>query len=40
MKPFVAIHSTTKGFMVQVPYRNLYQIENIGTEAALRFEVD
>src|SRR5512134_2314662 len=30
----------TKGFMVQVPYRTLYQIENIGTEAALRFEVN
>jgi mannose-6-phosphate isomerase-like protein (cupin superfamily) len=30
----------TKGVMVQVPYRNLYQIENIGTEPALRFEVN
>jgi len=30
----------TKGFMVQVPYRTLYQIENVGTEAALRFEVN
>jgi mannose-6-phosphate isomerase-like protein (cupin superfamily) len=30
----------TKGFMVQVPYRTLYQIENVGAEAALRFEVN
>ena len=30
----------TKGVMVQVPYRTLYQIENIGTEPALRFEVN
>jgi mannose-6-phosphate isomerase-like protein (cupin superfamily) len=30
----------TKGFMVQVPYRTLYQIENVGTEPALRFEVN
>jgi mannose-6-phosphate isomerase-like protein (cupin superfamily) len=30
----------TKGVMVQVPYRTLYQIENIGSEAALRFEVN
>jgi mannose-6-phosphate isomerase-like protein (cupin superfamily) len=30
----------TKGFMVQVPYRTLYQIENIGSEPALRFEVN
>ncbi len=35
-EPFVA----TKGFMVQVPYRTLYQIENLGTEPALRFEVN
>ena len=35
-EPLVA----TKGFMVQVPYRTLYQIENVGTEAALRFEVN
>src|SRR5687767_6219967 len=35
-EPLVA----TKGFMVQVPYRTLYQIENIGTEPALRFEVN
>ena len=26
--------------MVQVPYRTLYQIENVGTEPALRFEVN
>jgi mannose-6-phosphate isomerase-like protein (cupin superfamily) len=30
--------TATKGFMVQVPYRNVYQIENVGTEPALRFE--
>jgi mannose-6-phosphate isomerase-like protein (cupin superfamily) len=30
----------TKGFMVQVPYRTLYQIENVGTDPALRFEVN
>ena len=30
----------TKGFMVQVPFRTLYQIENVGTEPALRFEVN
>jgi mannose-6-phosphate isomerase-like protein (cupin superfamily) len=30
----------TQGFMVQVPYRTLYQIENVGTEPALRFEVN
>ena len=30
----------TKGFMVQVPYRTLYQLENVGTEPALRFEVN
>ena len=35
-EPIVA----TKGVMVQVPYRTLYQIENIGTEPALRFEVN
>jgi len=28
------------GVMVQVPYRTLYQIENVGTEPALRFEVN
>jgi mannose-6-phosphate isomerase-like protein (cupin superfamily) len=35
-EPIVA----TKGFMVQVPYRTLYRIENVGTEPALRFEVN
>jgi mannose-6-phosphate isomerase-like protein (cupin superfamily) len=30
----------TKGFIVQVPYRTLYQIENVGNDAALRFEVN
>jgi mannose-6-phosphate isomerase-like protein (cupin superfamily) len=35
-EPLVA----TKGVMVQVPYRTLYQIENVGTEPALRFEVN
>jgi mannose-6-phosphate isomerase-like protein (cupin superfamily) len=35
-EPIVA----TKGVMVQVPYRTLYQIENVGPEAALRFEVN
>jgi mannose-6-phosphate isomerase-like protein (cupin superfamily) len=30
----------TKGVMVQVPYRTLYQIENVGTDPALRFEVN
>jgi mannose-6-phosphate isomerase-like protein (cupin superfamily) len=35
-EPIVA----TKGVMVQVPYRTLYQIENIGAEPALRFEVN
>jgi mannose-6-phosphate isomerase-like protein (cupin superfamily) len=35
-EPIVA----TKGAMVQVPYRTLYQIENVGDEPALRFEVN
>jgi mannose-6-phosphate isomerase-like protein (cupin superfamily) len=30
----------TKGVMVQVPYRTLYQIENVGAEPAVRFEVN
>jgi mannose-6-phosphate isomerase-like protein (cupin superfamily) len=30
----------TRGFLVQVPYRTLYQIENVGSEPALRFEVN
>jgi mannose-6-phosphate isomerase-like protein (cupin superfamily) len=29
-----------KGVLVQVPYRTLYQIENVGSEPALRFEVN
>ena len=32
--------TATKGFMIQVPYRTLYQIENVGSEPALRFEVN
>jgi len=35
-EPIVA----TRGVMVQAPYRTLYQIENVGTEPALRFEVN
>lgn len=34
-EPFVA----TKGFMVNVPYRHAYTLENVGTTPALRFEV-
>ena len=30
----------TKGFMIQVPFRTLYQIENVGSDPALRFEVN
>jgi mannose-6-phosphate isomerase-like protein (cupin superfamily) len=30
----------SKGVMVQVPYRTFYQIENVGAEPALRFEVN
>jgi mannose-6-phosphate isomerase-like protein (cupin superfamily) len=30
----------TKGFLVQVPFRTLYEIENVGNEPALRFEVN
>lgn len=30
----------TKGTLIQVPYRTLYEIENVGTEPALRFEVN
>jgi mannose-6-phosphate isomerase-like protein (cupin superfamily) len=30
----------TKGVMVQVPYRTQYQIENVGSDPALRFEVN
>jgi quercetin dioxygenase-like cupin family protein len=34
-EPFVA----TKGFMVQVPYRNVYSLETIGDRPSLRLEV-
>lgn len=34
-EPFVA----TKGFMVQVPYRNVYSLETIGSTPSLRLEV-
>jgi mannose-6-phosphate isomerase-like protein (cupin superfamily) len=34
-EPFVA----TKGFMVNVPFRHAYTLENVGTTPALRFEV-
>src|SRR5262245_4762932 len=34
-EPFVA----SKGFLVQVPYRNIYQLEAVGTAPALFFEV-
>jgi mannose-6-phosphate isomerase-like protein (cupin superfamily) len=34
-EPFVA----TKGFLVQVPYRNVYQLETVGAAPALVFEV-
>ena len=34
-EPFVA----TKGFLVQVPYRNVYQLEAVGAAPALFFEV-
>ena len=30
----------TKGVMLQVPYRTLYQIENVGNEPAVRLEVN
>lgn len=33
--PFVA----TKGFMVSVPFRHIYSLENVGKTPALRFEV-
>ena len=35
-EPFVA----SKGFMVQVPYRNVYSMETIGDKPSLRFEVN
>jgi mannose-6-phosphate isomerase-like protein (cupin superfamily) len=34
-EPFVA----TKGFLVEVPYRTLYQLETVGDAPSLRFEV-
>jgi len=34
-EPFVA----SKGFLVQVPYRNVYSMETVGSEPSLRFEV-
>jgi mannose-6-phosphate isomerase-like protein (cupin superfamily) len=34
-QPFVA----TKGFMVNVPFRHMYTLENVGKTPALRFEV-
>lgn len=34
-EPFVA----SKGFLVQVPYRNVYWMETVGDEPSLRFEV-
>ena len=33
--PFVA----SRGFLVQVPYRNVYSLETVGAEPSLRFEV-
>lgn len=36
IEPFVA----SKGWLVQVPYRNLYQIETVGDRPSLRFEVN
>jgi len=35
-EPFVA----SKGFMVQVPYRNIYSMETVGDKPSLRFEVN
>ena len=35
-EPFVA----GKGFMVQVPYRNVYSMETVGDKPSLRFEVN
>src|SRR6201999_1872411 len=34
-EPFTA----TKGFMVNVPFRHVYTLENVGSTPALRFEV-
>jgi len=36
VEPFVA----SKGWLVQVPYRNTYQIETVGDRPSLRFEVN
>src|SRR5262245_14652943 len=36
IEPFVA----SKGWLVQVPYRNLYQMETVGDRPSLRFEVN
>jgi len=36
IEPFVA----SKGWLVQVPYRNVYQIETVGDRPSLRFEVN
>lgn len=35
-EPFVA----SKGFLVQVPYRNFYEMETVGDRPSLRFEVN
>jgi mannose-6-phosphate isomerase-like protein (cupin superfamily) len=35
-EPFVA----SKGYMVQVPYRNVYSMETVGDKPSLRFEVN
>ena len=35
-EPFVA----SKGYLVQVPYRNMYQMETVGDRPSLRFEVN
>ena len=35
-EPFIA----GKGFMVQVPYRNMYSMETVGDKPSLRFEVN
>src|SRR5882724_5943624 len=34
-EPFIA----SKGFLVQVPYRNIYSLETVGDTPSLRFEV-
>jgi len=36
LEPFVA----SKGWLVQVPYRNVYQIETVGNRPSVRFEVN